>query len=30
MYVYKSFSTTLDKDFKKNIKERRDEEIGNH
>ena len=30
MYVYKSFSTTLDKGLKKNIKERRDEEIGNH
>ena len=30
MYVYKSFSATFDKGLKNNIKERRDEEIGNH
>ena len=30
MYVYKNFSTTLDKGLKRNIKKRRDEEIGNH
>ena len=28
--VYKSFSTTLDKDLRKNIKNRRDGETGKH
>ena len=30
MCVYKSFSTTLDKDLRKNIKNRRDGETGKH
>ena len=30
IYVYKSFSTTLDKDLRKNIKIRRDGETGEH
>ena len=32
MYIYKSFSATLDKDLRKNIQERkrRDGEIGEH
>ena len=30
IYVYKSFSTTLGKGFRKNIKRRRDGEIGKH
>ena len=30
IYVYKSFSTTLDKGLRKNIKKKRDGEIGRH
>ena len=30
IYVYKSFSTTLDKGLRKNIKNKRDGEIGKH
>ena len=30
IYVYKSFSTTFDKDLRKNIKKRRDREIREH
>ena len=30
IYVYKSFSTTLDKGLSKNIKKKRDGEIGEH
>ena len=30
IYVYKSFSTTLDKGLRNNIKNRRDREIGKH
>ena len=30
IYLYKSFSTTLDKNLRKNIKKRRDVEIREH
>jgi len=30
IYVYKSFSTILDKGLRKNIKKKRDGEIGKH
>ena len=30
IYVYKNFSTMLDKGLRKNIKEKRDREIGKH
>ena len=30
VHIYKSFSTTLDKGLRKNIKKRRDGEIGKH
>ena len=30
IYVYKSFSTTLDKGLRKNVKKKRDGDIGEH
>ena len=30
IYIHKSFSTMLDKGLRKNIKKKRDGEIGNH